>query len=203
MNHIITVSREFGSGGRELGKRLAEALGFSYYDREIVAALAEKTGLDEDYLAKRTESGAMAEFPIHFARTFAQIPTISDDSVKLMTMQTTLIKEIAAKGDCVIVGRAADSILEEYDPFRIFVYADEVSKLARCRERAEEGENLTDREIVRAMKRIDNARAEFHNIISEYRWGEKEGYDLCVNTTGLVIKQIIPALADYYRRLVS
>ena len=51
MNHIITVSREFGSGGRELGKRLAEALGFSYYDREIVAALAEKTGLDEDYLA--------------------------------------------------------------------------------------------------------------------------------------------------------
>ena len=120
-----------------------------------------------------------------------------------MTMQTTLIKEIAAKGDCVIVGRAADSILEEYDPFRIFVYADEVSKLARCRERAEEGENLTDREIVRAMKRIDKARAEFHNIISEYRWGEKEGYDLCVNTTGLVIKQIIPALADYYRRLVS
>ncbi len=203
MNNIITVSREFGSGGRELGKRLADALGFSYYDREIVTALSEKTGLDEEYLANRTETGAISEFPFHFARTFTQLPTVSDDSVKLMSMQTGLIKDIAAKGNCVIVGRAADSILEEYDPFKIFVYADEDSKLARCRERAEEGEDLSDREIIRAMKRIDKARADFHDIISEYKWGEKEGYDLCLNTTGLEIKKIIPALAEYYQRFVS
>lgn len=201
MNHIITVSREFGSGGRELGKRLADALGYSYYDREIVSALAEKTGLDEEYLANRTETGAMSQFPIHFARTFAQLPTISDDSVQLMSMQTSLIKDIAAKGDCVIVGRAADSILEEFSPFRIFVYADEASKLERCRQRAEDGEDLSDRDMLRAMKRIDKARAEFHDIISEYKWGEKESYDLCINTTGLEIRQIIPALADYYLRL--
>ena len=203
MNHVITVSREFGSGGRELGKRLADALGFSYYDREIVTALAEKTGLDEDYLASSTEAGAISQFPIHFARSFTQIPAVPNDAVKLMSMQTSLIKELAEKGNCVIVGRAADSILEDFAPFKIFVYADETSKLERCRNRAEEGENLSDREMLRAMKRIDKARAEFHDIISDYKWGEKEGYDLCINTTGLEIKKVIPALAEYYRHLAS
>ena len=203
MNHIITVSREFASGGRELGKRLADALGYSYYDREIVAALAEKTGLDENYLASSTETGVMTQFPIHFARSFTQMPAVSGDSVKLMSMQTSLIKDIAAKGDCVIVGRAADSILEEYSPFRIFVYADEVSKLARCRQRASEDEDLSDREMLRAMKRIDKARADFHDIISEYKWGDKGGYDLCINTTNVVIKNVIPALADYYLHVIA
>ena len=203
MNHIITVSREFGSGGRELGKRLADALGYAYFDREIVNALAAETGLDEDYLANSTETGTLTQFPLHFARSFTQIPTVPNDVVKLMSMQTSLIKELADKGSCVIVGRAADSILEDYDPFRIFVYADEQSKLERCRKRAEEGENLTDREMLRAMKRIDKARAEFHDIISEYRWGDKESYDLCINTTGLEIKKVIPALADYCRSIIA
>ena len=142
-------------------------------------------------------------FPIHFARSFTQIPTVPNDVVKLMSMQTSLIKELAEKGNCVFVGRAADSILEEYNPFKIFVYADEQSKLDRCKQRAEEGENLTDREMLRAMKRIDKARAEFHDIISEYKWGDKEGYDLCINTTGLEIKKVIPALAEYYRKIAS
>ena len=201
MSKIITVSREFGSGGRELGKRLADALKFSYFDREIVTALAEKTGLDEDYLASSTESAALTQIPIHFARSFSEAPAFSNEAVKLMSMQTSLIKELAEKGNCVIVGRAADSILEEYKPFKIFVYADQDSKLARCRSRAEDGENLTDREMLRAMKRIDDARAEFHDIISEYKWGDKKGYDLCVNTTGVEIKTIIPALAEYVRHI--
>ena len=79
MSHIITVSREFGSGGRELGKRLADALGFSYFDREIVTALAAETGLDEEYLANSTETGALSQFPIHFARSFTQIPTVPNE----------------------------------------------------------------------------------------------------------------------------
>ena len=203
MSHIITVSREFGSGGRELGKRLADALGFSYFDREIVTALAAETGLDEDYLASSTEAGTLAQFPLHFARSFTQIPTVPNDTVKLMSMQTSLIKGLAEKGNCLIVGRAADAILEDYDPFKIFVYADEQSKLARCRKRAKEDEDLTDREMLRAMKRIDKARAEFHDIISEYRWGDKESYDLCINTTDLEIKKVIPALAEYVRSVVT
>ena len=97
------------------------------------------------------------------------------------------------------ISYAADSILEEEFPFRLFVYAESEAKLERCRSRATEGEGLSDREILRQMKRIDRRRAEFHDIISPRPWGDKESYDLCVNTTGTEIKAVVPAVAEYYR----
>ncbi|MBR0162215.1 MAG: cytidylate kinase-like family protein [Oscillospiraceae bacterium] len=199
MANIITVSREFGSGGRELGKRLADALGFAYYDREIVTTLSKETGMDADVLEQELEQGVQANFPFHFAQSFSQLSFAPDTSVNILALQTKLIKEIAEKGDCVIVGRAADSILEEYHPFRVFVCADEASKLERCRQRAPSGENLTDREILHEMKRIDRARAFFHDTISDHQWGEKDAYDLCINTSNTVIKSVVPAIAAYYR----
>lgn len=198
MTKIITVSREFGSGGRELGKRLADALGFAYYDREIVTALAQQTGMEESYLENQLEKDSIVRYPIHFAQSFSQLSTISDTTIQLKAMQTKLIKSIATRGNCVIVGRAADSILEEYDPFCLFVYADQDSKLARCRSRVAAGENLTDRDIIRQMKRIDRSRAEYHDIISSRVWGQKESYHLCINTTDTEIKTVIPAIAAYY-----
>ena len=200
MRKIITVSREFGSGGRELGKRLADELGFAYYDREIVSALAEKTGMDENYLENQLEKTGVLNFPIHYAQTFTQFPAVSDMTVQLLNLQQNLLRELAGREDCVIVGRAADSILEDYHPFRIFVYASPEAKLARCRNRSREGENLSDREILRQMKKIDKARAEYHDIISPTLWGQMMSYHLCVNTTGIEIKSIIPAVAEYCRQ---
>ena len=199
MKNIITVSREFGSGGRELGKRLADELGFSYYDREIVTALAEKTGMDEQYLEQQLDSSGVISYPVHFAQTFSQITAVSESTVHLMSLQTSLIRELGARGNCVIVGRAADAVLEEYSPFRIFVCADQESKLRRCRQRAADGENLTDRDILRHMKRIDKNRAEYHDIISSGAWGDKSAYHLCINTTDTDIPAIVPAVAEYYR----
>ncbi len=199
MADIITVSREFGSGGRELGKRLADELGYAYYDREIVTTLAERTGMNENYVEQQLEKGDMMQYPIHFAQSFTQLAAVSETTMQLKAQQTALIKEIAKKGSCVIVGRAADTILEEYKPFKLFVYADHDSKLKRCRSRAAEAENLSDREIVRQMKRIDRSRAEYHDIISSSTWGQKESYHLCINTTGIEIKNVIPAIAGYYR----
>lgn len=200
MSNIITVSREFGSGGRELGKRLADELGFRYYDREIVSALSELTGMDENYLEQQLESGsAQTMFPIHYAQSFSQLTTVSDPGVQILSLQTRVIRELAAKGDCIFVGRAADALLEEAHPFKLFVYADEASKLTRCRSRAKDGESLTDREMIRQMKRIDKARAEFYDVIASHQWGDKAAYHLCVNTTGVVIKELIPAIAHYYR----
>ena len=201
MNKIITVSREFGSGGRELGKRLAEELGFAYYDREIVATLAERTGMNEEYLEHQLEQRNMVPYSLHYGQTFSQFSAADEPAVQLMSLQCRLIKELAEKGDSVFVGRAADAVLEEYEPFKLFVYADEASKLVRCRARAPEGEDLSDREIIRRMKRIDKARAEYHDIIAPCVWGDRNGYHLCVNTTGVEIKKIVPAIADYYRRL--
>ena len=122
--HIITISREFGSGGRELGKRLAEALGYAYYDREILTMLAERTDLDEVYLAHTLEESApSALFPITIGQTFSVLPNYQAEySTQLLQKQTALIKELATKSDCVIVGRNADIILREQDPLRLFVH---------------------------------------------------------------------------------
>ena len=196
---IITVSREFGSGGREVGKRLADALGFAYYDREIVSAIARKTSMDEGYVANALEGGLFRSVPIHFGRTFSYSPALMTNASSLYVEQHRLIKELAAKGDCVIVGRAADAILEEYDPFNLFVYADMPSKVKRCQERAPEGEKLSERELIRHIKKVDSDRAKYHEMFSDTRWGQKEGYHLCVNTTGHEIKSMIPALAGYIR----
>ena len=200
MSRIITISREFGSGGRELGKRLADELGFAYYDREVVATLAKRTGMNEEYLEHQLEQGNVLSYSLHYGQTFTQFSP-AEPAMELMSQQCRLIRELAEKNDSIFVGRAADVILDEFKPFKLFVYADEASKLVRCRERAPEGENLSDRELLRQMKRIDKARAEYHDIISPCVWGDRNGYHLCVNTTGIEIKAIVPAIADYFRRL--
>ena len=196
---IITISREFGSGGRELGKRLADELGYAYYDKEIVSAIAEKHNLDEHYVAFALEGGAYRNFPVHFGRTFSYSPTLMANESKLFAEQNKLLKEIAAQGNCVIVGRAADVILREYRPFNLFVYADMPSKLQRCQERAPEDEQLSARQMERKIRKIDADRKRYHGLISDIPWGDKRGYQLCVNTTDREISKLVPIVASYIR----
>ncbi len=196
---IITIGREFGSGGRELGKRLADELGYAYYDKEIVTAIAEKHDLDEHYVNDTLEGGAFRNVPVHFGRTFSYTPTLMANEARLFAEQNRLLREFAAKGNCVIVGRAADVILREYRPFNIFVYADMASKLCRCQERAPEDEKMTAKEMERQIKRIDADRRRYHGMISDIPWGDRRGYHLCINTTDRTIKALVPAVADYVR----
>lgn len=196
---IITISREFGSGGREVGKRLADALGMDYYDREIVTAIAQKTSMDEGYVANALEGGLFRSVPIHFGRTFSYSTALMTNTANLYVEQHRIIKELAEKGNCIIVGRAADAILEEYGPFNLFVYANMPSKVKRCLERAPKGEKLTERELIRHIKKVDTERAKYHELFSDTRWGKKESYHLCVNTTGTEIKKLVPAIAEYAR----
>lgn len=194
---IITISREFGSGGREVGKRLADALGFAYYDREIVTAIAERTQLDEGFVANTLEGGFFRGVPIHFGRTFSYTTPMMNNTTSLFVEQHKIIREMAEKGNCIIVGRAANAILAEHRPLNLFVYAEMEAKVKRCRERAPEGESLTERELIRHIRKVDTERARYHEMFSDTRWGRKESYHLCVNTTDAKIKELIPALAGY------
>lgn len=194
---IITVGREFGSGGREVGKRLADALGFAYFDFEIVTAIAERSELDADYVDSVIEKGVFSEIPITFGHSFAYIPQYNHAGFSIMENQSKILKELAAKGDCVIVGRNADVILKDMKPLKLFVHADMESKVARCFSRADENEHLTERQMRRKIRQVDKARANAHAYYSETRWGDKRGYDLCINTTGLEIKSVIPSIAKF------
>lgn len=193
---IITISREFGSGGREVAKRLSDILGIAYYDSEIIAEIANKSQLDKNYVASTLEKGVQFNIPLHFGRSLSYIPT-TNIATDLLVEQSNVIKEIAQKGDCIIVGRAADVILKEYNPFRIFVYADMPSKIERCQKRAPEGENLTDKQMEKKIRQMDKGRSDNYNLLSLSRWGEKTNYDLCVNTSNADIKEITPMIAEY------
>lgn len=189
MPKIITISREFGSGGREIGKRLADILNVRYLDLEIVEAIAKETNLDENYLQNKLEN-SMDTYPVTFGNSFSHIFQISN-SAMLIAKQHQIIKEIASKSDCVIVGRGADAILSNMNPFKIFIYADINSKIIRCKQRMTAGEYMSDKQLLKKINSIDKKRKSLHSLYASYTWGDKTGYNLCVNTSNMNIKDLI------------
>lgn len=190
---IITVSREFGSGGREIGKRLADEMGIAYYDKEIISEIAKENKI-KDILDKDTVN----EFPISFGRTFASLSFFRNSAVSMIVAEQKIIRHIAKRGeDFVIVGRSADAILKRYKPCNIFVYADMQSKMKRCKKRFEKNEKLTEKDLERKIKQVDSARRKHRDLISTEKWGDRNNYHLCINTTGFEIKDLIPTVLQY------
>lgn len=195
---IVTVSREFGSGGRELGKRLSEALGLPCYDKEIIALIAKESGFDEEYVAHISEKRIQASYPLTIGRQFTTaLNQATKQAVKIAVEQRKILEKFAAEGSCVIVGRCADIILEQYEPFNLFVYASREAKLKRCAAYAPEDEDLTAAELERKMREIDKNRAGYRDFYTDTKWGAKENYHLCVNTSEIEIKAAVPLLAEY------
>lgn len=196
MKKIVTISREFGSGGREIGKRLSDTLNLAYYDEEIIAEISKETGLSEDYINNISEKGI---YPVafNFGRTFASFGNLQLNQTEILVKQQNVLKKIADKGDCIIVGRGADITLKDYNTMNIFVYSDMESKIKRCKYKAKEDEKLTDKELEKKIIQINKDRKKFHNLISNLEWGDKNNYNLCINTSEIEIKEIIPAIAEY------
>lgn len=195
MNKIITIGREFGSGGRELGKRLAEQLGYAYYDNEIITGIAQKTDLAESYVKQIVEHNPVANFPITIGHSFYPMLNANlEQTTNIYVEQSNIITEMAEKSPCVIVGRCADFILREKKPLRLFVYAAPLARIKRCREKAPENEHLTDKQIWRNIRRVDRHRAKYYMFYTGKKWGDKNNYDLCINTTGWTIKSVTEAI---------
>ena len=187
--NIITVSRQFSSGGREIAKRLADALGYDYYDKEIISEIAKNKSLDEKYVENTLGIKAI---PLHFARsfTFAYASTAKSE---LLVEEKRIIDEIASKNrNFIIVGRNADILLKDYKPLNIFVCADMESKINRCLEKSTEDKKPSVKEIEKQINKIDKGRASARSIISETKWGECTNYHMTINTTGWQIKELVP-----------
>ena len=190
MNKIITISREFGSGGREIGRRLAEAMKIAYYDQEIVAALIKRTKKAEEY------ERPLPLLPITTARTFG-LPTnyAVTENLNFYMQESKIIQEVAEKSDCVIVGRCADYVLRDMKPIRLFIYADMEYKIVRCKAKGDDIENLADPELRKKILSVDKKRSRYYQFYTNQVWGKKEHYDLCINTSRYAqIKEIIPGL---------
>lgn len=194
---IITISREFGSGGRELGKRLADILSMNYYDREILFEIAKQIEMDENYIENVLNRNSLQGFSFTFGRTFYSMPT-SNNITKILVAQQKILKSFAAEDkDFVVVGRSADIILKDQNPLNLFIYADMTSRIKRCQKKANENENLSERELEKKIKQIDANRAKQRELLTSSKWGQKEAYHLCVNTTDVIIKDVAPLIAKY------
>ena len=195
-NKIITIGREFGSGGRELGRRLADHLQIAYYDKEILTEISKRTQLTEEYVHNVVEHHPYPLLPITIGHSlYPDMAFQLQQSV--YTEQSNIIKEMAAASDCVIVGRCADYILHDIKPFRIFVYADMEARIARCNARAPECEHLSDKELKQMIQKVDKGRAKYYEFYTGEKWGDKSSYDLCINTSNVVIKELVPHLAAF------
>lgn len=198
---IITISRQFGSGGRELGKRLADRLGWDYYDKEIIDTLAAEHGLDPEYVKRALSNHGWHNIQLSYRSSFSNLLYHPGVSSELFCREREVLQSIAALGnDCIIIGRDADLILEAYHPFRIFVCANTRARVARCMRHEQsrpEQERLSEKQILRNIRRIDRNRANTREILSGRSRTECSVFDLTVNTTCWDIKKLTAALGDF------
>ena len=146
MNGIITIGREFGSEGRELGIQLSQKLNVAYYERELVTEIAKRTHMSEKYVTEVMEYRPQKDFPISMADNAAVLAdnVLMQQKMSISIEMIRIVREVAAKGNCVIIGRCADYILEDFSPFRIFVYASLEDRIARrLRIETAEGAKIT------------------------------------------------------------
>ena len=198
MNRIITISREFGSGGRELGKRLAEALHIPCYDHEIIEMIAKENGFNEDYVAHMSEKSIEAAYPLTIGHRFGVPPfQIMDQPIRVAVAQRQILENFAKSGDCVIVGRGADVILKAYKPLNIFVYADKESKIERCQRRAPAGENMTASEIYNPKNQNNLNNSKTHNNKNKNNCRPNKSYEQCITTSRRYVKDLVPAIAKF------
>lgn len=193
-NRIITISREFGSGGRTVGKLVAEKLGIPCYDQEIIQKIAQESGYCEDFVADRSEHASRSNwFMSAFGGKDYYGNSIQD---KLWVAQLKAIVEVANKGDCVIVGRCADFILKETsDCIRVFIHADPEDKAKRIVEQYGEGDQTPERRL----REKDKRRAAYYQLYTDQKWGDLRNYDITLSTSSLGIEKCADIIVELYK----
>ena len=201
---IITIARQYGSGGKTIGETLARDLGINCYDRELMRLASDESGIAEGLFGKADEKLKNSPL-IRITKNVYKgqlIPPESDEFTSndnLFNYQAKVIRQLAEAESCVIIGRCADYVLRDEEPFRIFLYAELEFKMKRCRERGDDAKKMSDRELQRHMAQIDKKRAEYYAFLSGQKWGAKENYDLCINTSTADEDKIVNSIAELYR----
>ena len=191
---IITISREFGSGGKYIGILVAKKLGIPCYDRDIIEKIAEESGFVDEFIKRVTEyAPSKSIFAYSFVGRSASGESIED---KIFAIQEKVIRELADKGPCVIVGRSADYILRDYDTLDVFVYAPTADKISRTMR----FKNVSEKEAKKLVKETDKKRSINYKYYTGKNWGERENYTVMLNSTVLGIEKTADFIAEIYRR---
>jgi cytidylate kinase len=181
-NYILTISREYGSGGRQVGELLAKELGIPFYDREILQMSAEKSGMSTDFLEKRDEVIQNTFLHNLMHATYPNIEAYYETPItdKVFQAQSSVIRDIADKGSCVIVGRCADYILRD-NPAVVTVFV-RAELEDRIRQATEQYDMPSDKAAER-IKKIDKQRANYYKYYTTRQWGSMNNFDLIINSS--------------------
>ncbi|MCC8062148.1 MAG: cytidylate kinase-like family protein [Rikenellaceae bacterium] len=202
---VITISRQFGGGGRELGHRLAEAFGIPYYDKELIAEASKESGLDPEYFEKADEQA-----PGSLIRALGASLMMSGGAVgaenalageNIFKFQSDVIREVAKNGSCVIVGRCADYILRN-EPLCISIFIcasddDRINRVMRCHGAK------SPKEAQEMMRKTDKKRAGYYNFYTDKTWGSATSYNLCIDSSVLGIEKTVGVIRDYVEQRIA
>lgn len=194
LNSVITISRQYGSGGRFVAKKLAEKLGIPFYDNELITMAAKESGYAENMFEKAEQmSSHSLLYSLSMFGTAAGVYglPLSD---KVFLIQSDIIKKCADKGPCVVVGRCADFVLKEYpNVINFFLYSDIESRIKRV----ETYYNSDAKNIEEDIIKRDKKRAAYYNYYTTQRWGAIENYHLAINTDAVGIDNCVDILARF------
>lgn len=198
-HNIITIGREFGSGGHEIGSRLAKRLGMKFYDKELIKAAAEKMGCCENFIEHNNEkTPSVFARSVSFSRGGATYAQLSPED-NIYVCQSLAIREFAEEGNCIIVGRCADYILRERDDVvNIFVYAPIEDRVERKMLLSE-----TEKSAAAIKKEIlatDKRREKYYNFYTGNRWGDSRNYHICIDTAKIGIDGAVEIIVDYIEK---
>lgn len=199
--NIITISREFGSGGRLIGKRLAEKLGVPYYDKELLDRIAEESGFCREMMedAERKAKNSFLYSLMSAMGTGETGPESLSLNERFFLAQFDTLRKIAEEGSCVIVGRCADYILRGIpEATNVFVYAEEADKIKR----AVDEYGVPQAEVKKMMRDTDKARANYYNYHTGRKWGDHVNYHLSIDSGYLEIEDIVDLIISYTEKKI-
>lgn len=190
-NRVITISREFGSGGRTIGKLVAEKLGIPCYDAELIEKIAEQSGYSAEYIKQEVEYGTGG----WLSAVFADRSTGLTNQDKMFSIQSRIIEELANEGPCVIVGRCADFVLKDKaDCLNVFIHASMEKRAERIvKEYGERAESPEKR-----LKEKDKRRAAYHRFYTDMKWGHAQNYHVCLDSGEFGIEKCAEMIAQLY-----
>lgn len=200
---IITIGRQYGSGGNEIGRKLAEELGIDFYDKNILRMNSDESGIKESYFHLADEkAGSRLLYRIVSGMTpEMREPSFGSDLISadnLFRFQSEVIRKLAEEQSCVIVGRCADYVLEDADDIelvRVFIYADMDARIRRVREK----EPYAPEDVRKNVKRIDKERRNYYRYYTGRGWADPENYDLLINTSTTGIKGSVRMIEEYIK----
>ena len=194
---IVTIDREFGSGGHEVGRRLAERFGISFYDEELISRAAANTGYHEEYIKENDEKAP--DYSVSSLFTGVDMFQTSPFA-RIQEEEFRIIREIAAEESCVIIGRAADYILSNERHVSVFIFAPIEERIKRNLAVAKTkfpDENLDEYGMERKVKQVDKQRRKYYEFYTDNKWGGRDVYDLLINTSRAGVEGAVDIIEAY------